>query len=198
MSRTEPSVYWVFTVWFFFTDLSNLSGRWCGWALVGSSLSTGAVCGLGSIIEGGRGWALDAGHLIEDDQIEIDETSIQVSNRSMKSEFQNSIGNRSVAEAHPTAYSPGEMRCNTSTPLSLSLFIYLSIYMYLYLCSDIKHVCIYVHFEHYLSVSECNWNNPSFMFRAAKYLTYNFIGAKKAVDTSLFRRCIWNYIQVRV
>ena len=74
---------------------------------------------------------MDAGHLIEDDQIEIDETSIQVSNRSMKSEFQNSIGNRSVAEAHPTAYSPGEMRCNTSTPLSLSLslFIYLSIYL---------------------------------------------------------------------
>ena len=150
MSRTEPSVYWVFTVWFFFTDLSNLSGRWCGWALVGSSLSTGAVCGLGSIIEGGRGWALDAGHLIEDDQIEIDETSIQVSNRSMKSEFQNSIGNRSVAEAHPTAYSPGEMRCNTSTPLSLSLFIYLSIYLSL-IWTEMFH----------LGLPLANWNLSS-------------------------------------
>jgi len=31
--------------------------------------------------------------------------------------------------------------------------------------------------------------------RAAKHLTYNFMGAKKSVDTSLFRRSIWNYIQ---
>lgn len=32
-------------------------------------------------------------------------------------------------------------------------------------------------------------------FRVAKNMTYNFFGSKKAVDTSTFRRSIWNYVQ---
>ena len=34
-------------------------------------------------------------------------------------------------------------------------------------------------------------------FRVAKHMTYNYLGDARSVDTSPFRRAVWNYIQVR-
>jgi hypothetical protein len=33
-------------------------------------------------------------------------------------------------------------------------------------------------------------------FRTAKHMTYNYMGDTRSVDTSPFRRAVWNYSQV--
>jgi hypothetical protein len=66
--------------------------------------------------------------------------------------------------------------------------------------------------EHHLNINDFNWDDHGFSvmsrfygdmslllddkFRVAKQMTYNSYGDQSDVDTSSFRRAVWNYVQM--